>query len=169
MASFLPENRECVNGCDGLDTVEVFEIDGALLMSQLLDESHVEDCDDERLTSVIQSLEDEINPIMMDGHDLLMELEWDDNLEVEDCDFSNGGQMDGQDCSTASCDDLDYNWMDMEDMKSSFYLGSSEDGMEGVIEFGGVRDYYNYNYYNSYANSVEEHSYGSLWQDTNIV
>lgn len=176
MASYLPENnQELINGCDELCTVDLLEIDGALLMSQLLDESHVEDCDDERLTRVIQSLEDEIKPIIMNDHDFLMEFDWDyNNLDVEGCDFRNEGQVDGHDSSSVSLDyDLDYNWMDMEDLKSGLYLDSSENIriLEGVSEFDGVRDYYDCSssYSNSYANSLEEHNYGSLWQDTNVL
>lgn len=159
MASFVPENYESSISCE-------FNTDSALLLSQLLDESHVEDCDDERLTSVIRSLEAEIvEPIMMtEDDDSFMKLEWDDNF-VEIRNYISDGPVDvmnSQDCSTSSdIDDLNnYNWMDMEDM----------------IEFGGVgHDYYHYsqfsndNYdvnHNSYVtNTLEEQSYGSLWQD----
>ncbi|KAK1362395.1 tRNA wybutosine-synthesizing protein like [Heracleum sosnowskyi] len=154
MASFVPH----LNGCDEYDT-------GALLLSQLLDESHVEDCDDERLTSVIRSLEAEIEPIMLiEDNDTFMELEWDDNL-AEFCDNNwNGEHADvsnGQDCSTASScdDDLDnYNWLELEDMN----------------EFGGVGDYYYQypqfiNHDNVNTNYLEDTNYGSLWQDTDVL
>lgn len=138
MASFVHENYESVKGCDEYDT-------SALLMSQLLDESHIEDCDDERLTSVIRSLEAEIEPIMqIEDNDSFMELEWDDNL-VEFCDNNWSGEhrdlSNGQDCSTTSSDDDfdNYNWMEMEDMN----------------EFGGVGDYYyHYPYFINHDNVV---------------
>lgn len=159
MASFVQENYESFNVCDEFDT-------GALLMSQLLDESHVEDCDNERLTSVIRSLEAEVEPVMLvEDNESFMELEWDDNL-AEFCDNNwNVEHRDhvsnGQDCSTtSSSDDLDdYNWMEMEDLN----------------EFGGVGDYYYYqypqfiNHDNVNTNILEEQSYGSLWQDTDVL
>ncbi|KAK1399223.1 hypothetical protein POM88_009086 [Heracleum sosnowskyi] len=161
MASFVPENYESTISCE-------FNTNSALLLSQLLDESHVEDCDDERLTSVIRSLEAEIiEPTMMtEDNDSFMELEWDDNFVeirnyISDCPVED--MMNSQDCSTSSdFDDLDsYNWMDMEDM----------------TEFGGVghEDYYQYNNdsymnHNNYATyTLEDQSYGSLWQDANAL
>lgn len=156
MASFVSDNFESINAFDEHDT-------GALLMSQLLDESHFEDCDDERLSSVIRSLEAEIEPVMViEDNDALMELEWDDNLA--DICKNNEDVINGQDCSTASSSDDDYdnyNWMEMEEMN----------------EFRGVGDYYYYDHYPQFVNhedvhanySVEEQSYGSLWQDTNVL
>lgn len=164
MASFVPENYESSTiSCE-------FNTDSALLLSQLLDESHVEDCDDERLTTVIRSLEAEIiEPAMMTIYnDTFMDLEWDDNF-VEIRNYISDGPvedvMNNQDCSTSSdIDDLEtYNWMDMEDM----------------IEFGVGDDYYycsqynndNYdvnqyvNQYTHVSSTLEEQSYGSLWQD----
>ncbi|KAL8148712.1 uncharacterized protein LOC141708416 [Apium graveolens] len=164
MASFVPENYESTICCE-------FNTDSALLLSQLLDESHVEECDDERLTNVIRSLEAEIiEPAMMTiDDDSFMDLEWDDNF-VEIQNYISDGPvedvMNGQDCSTSSdIEDLDnYNWMDMEDM----------------IEFRGVRDdfyycswYNNDNYddnqYTHVTNTLEEQNYGSLWQDTLVM
>lgn len=145
--------------------------DSALLLSQLLEEeSHVEDCDDERLKSVIRSLEAEIiEPNMMIEDDgSFMELEWDDNFVEIGNYVSNGLQEDviSGDCSTPSdFDDLDnYNWMDMEER----------------IEFSGLGNYYYHSSqydcdsysvnHNSYVpNVLEEQSYGSLWQDTNVL
>lgn len=156
MASFVPENHESTVACE-------FNTDGALLLSQLLDELNVEDCDDERLASVIRSLEAEIlEPNMMTGNDSsFMELEWDDNFVEIGNYMSDGLQedvMDSRDCSTPSyIDNLDdYNWMDLEER----------------FEFGGLGDdyYYNFQYdsynvnHNSYVTStLVEQSYGSLF------
>ncbi|KAK1399222.1 Ribonuclease [Heracleum sosnowskyi] len=167
MASFVLENHESIVGFE-LNT----DSTSALLLSQLLDEeSHVEDCDDERLTRVIRSLEAEIiEPIMMIEDDgSFMELEWDDNFVEIGNYVSNGLQEDVMitgDCSTPSdFDDVDnYNWMDMEEK----------------TEFGGLGDdYFHYCQYdndscnanhNRYVTSnLEEQSYGSLWQDTNVL
>lgn len=164
MASFVAENYESIVSCE-------FNTDSALLLSQLLDESHVEDCDDERLTSVIRSLEAEIiEPFTMtEDNDSFMELEWDDNF-VEIQNYISDGPvedvMNHQDCSTSSdINDMDnYNWMDMEDF----------------IEFEGVgNDYYRYSQYSSdgyndnhnnyVTNTLEEQNYGSLWQDSNVL
>uniref|UniRef100_A0A5B7ASK9 Uncharacterized protein n=1 Tax=Davidia involucrata TaxID=16924 RepID=A0A5B7ASK9_DAVIN len=162
MASSKPENWACINGNDDFDNFEVTEINGALLMS-LLEESQGEECDDERLRSVIQSLEAEIDSNMMDGHDSLVETEWGSQL-------SGGGQVDGHDCSTSH--DLDFNWMDMEmvpslpgDDMTNWYMDPCGDEMDGIIEFGGVRDYSHI----YYGIPLEENGCGSLWQETNAT
>lgn len=152
MASFVPENWDFIDGCDDYDT-------GALLMSQLLDESHVEDCDDERLTSVIRSLEAEINEpnVLIEHIDSFMELEWDDNL-AEICknkrDEKDEDVINGQDCSTTSSDDdlVNYNWMEMEDMNEYYYHYPRFINLDNVSN-----------------NFLEEQSYGSLWQDTDVL
>lgn len=164
MASFVPENYESIASCE-------FNVDDVLLLSQFLDESNVEYCeDDERLTSVIRSLEAEImEPIMMteDG-DSFMELEWDDNFVMIRDYISDGpaeNEMNSQDCSTSSeGDDLDnYNWMDMEDMIQS---GVGDDYCH-YSQYDHNEYYVNQNNY--VTNSLEEQSYGSLWQDANVL
>ncbi|KAA8526708.1 hypothetical protein F0562_009063 [Nyssa sinensis] len=143
-SSSLPENWACINGNGDSDKFEVTEIDSAILMS-LLEESQGEECDDERLKSVIRSLEAEIDPTMMDGHDSLVELGW-GTANMDGCQLSVGGQVDGQDCLTSH--DLDFNWMELDTVPSSpgdemtnWYVEPCGDEMDGVIEFGSVRDY----------------------------
>ncbi|KAM7498541.1 hypothetical protein LguiA_022955 [Lonicera macranthoides] len=152
MASLGPQNWGCINGQDDLDQFEVSKIDGALLLS-LLDESQVDhddqDCDNERLSSVIRSLEAEIN------QSSFMELEWDDNWVLP------GGQVDGQDCSSSN--GLNFDWRDLDEV-DSVYVNRIQDHMEGVIEFGGVKDYYS-EY--CYENPMEESGFDSLWHETN--
>ncbi|KAI3769397.1 hypothetical protein L6452_00499 [Arctium lappa] len=151
MASLIQENWATINDQDGFDEFESLEIDDTLLMS-ILEEPHVDDeCDDERLSSVIQSLEAEINPIVIDDHDMSLELEW--NIDWEGCHQFSANQ------NTSRSHDLDYNWMEMDEM----YIQGYEDGMGGIIEFGGVKDYSQF----SYGNNMEEHVYGALWQEIN--
>ncbi|XP_059664514.1 uncharacterized protein LOC132310349 [Cornus florida] len=163
MASALPENWSHINGSDDFDQFEVPEINTALLMS-LLEESQVEECDDERLRSVIQSLEAVIDPNRLDGHDSLVEMEWGSG-NLNGCTTpSDGEQLNGQDCSTSL--DLDFSWMDVEMVPSSpsdemtnWYMDSFRDGTDGVIELG---DYSQI----CYGMPLEEHEYGSLWQES---
>ncbi|GFZ07605.1 hypothetical protein Acr_19g0005420 [Actinidia rufa] len=155
MAASVPENWACINGDDDeFDQFKVNEIDSDLLMS-LLEELHGEECDDERLTSMIRSLEAEINPIVMDGHDLPMH-------NSDSCQPSDAAQVDGQDCSMAH--DLDLHWMHVEmapaspsDEMTNWYMDPCGD------EFDGVRDH-SQNLYG--VVHLEELSYGSLWQET---
>jgi len=168
MAGSLPE-KAFINGVDeGLDQFEVQEIDGALLMS-LLEESNAEDCDDDKLTSVIRSLEAEIDPNMMDGHDLSMDLGWGSNPEnFQPFDVA---QVDDLDCSI-SHDLDDFDWMEMEmemippsspsDEMNNWYMDPCGDELDGVIGFGAVTDFSNM----YYGVPLEELTYGSLWQET---
>ncbi|KAJ0500443.1 hypothetical protein HanRHA438_Chr11g0488381 [Helianthus annuus] len=151
MASLVQENRAPINDQVDFDDFETLEIDDSLLMS-ILDEPHVEnECDDERLSNVIRSLEAEINPIVIEDRDMSLELEW------------SAGSEDTYQYPIAQnhtkSQDLEYNWMEMDDM----YIQGYEDAMGGVLEFGGVKDYSQF----SYGNNVEEHGYGALWQEIN--
>ncbi|KAK9266474.1 hypothetical protein L1049_021386 [Liquidambar formosana] len=164
MASPIFENYACINGDDDFNQFEVSEINGALLMS-LLEESQGEVGDDDRLMSVIRSLEAEISPNRTYGLDSPMELEF--GVNQEDYQLCNAGQVDGQDCSTSA--DLDFGWIDMELTSSSpsddvtnWYMDPCGDEMDGIIEFGGVSDYSQI----YYGVPLEEHGYNSLWQDT---
>ncbi|XP_076891879.1 uncharacterized protein LOC143543442 [Bidens hawaiensis] len=153
MASLIQENRAAINDQDGFDHLETLEINDTLLMS-LLDEPHVEnECDNERLSSVIRSLEAEINPIVIDDRDMSLELEWNTDWEGTAYQYSINQNY-------SKSQDVEYNWMDMDDM---FIQGNFEDVMGGLLEFGGVKDYSQI----SYGNNIEEHGYGALWQETN--
>ncbi|KAL6975551.1 hypothetical protein U1Q18_024345 [Sarracenia purpurea var. burkii] len=163
-ATSVPENWACINGGDEyeFDKFEVLEINGTLLVS-LLEESQVEECDDERLTSVIRSLEAEIYPIKIGDHNLPTLLEW--GSSSDNCQPSDAAQVDGQDCSAAH--DLDFHWMDVEmdpsspsDGMANWYMDPCGDELEGIIEFGGIGDSLIF-----FGVPLEEElSYGTLWQ-----
>ncbi|KAL4555214.1 hypothetical protein LXL04_037825 [Taraxacum kok-saghyz] len=151
MASMIQQNWATINDQGGFDEFESLEIDGTLLMS-LLDEPHVDDeCDDERLSNVIRSLEAEINPIVIDDNDMSLELEWNADWE--------GSHQFSTNQNVYKSQDLDYNWMEMDDM----YIQGYEDGIGGIIEFGGVKDFSHI----CYGSNMEEHGYGALWQEIN--
>ncbi|KAL7129276.1 hypothetical protein ABFS83_13G054700 [Erythranthe nasuta] len=138
MASVVEENWDYVDGQDESEDLELSQINHNLLMS-LLDETPIEDCDDERLRKVIRSLEAEIddsddNCYSFDHHSTMWES------EVVDCQSSND-ELNGQDRSVPQ-DDLDLRWMDMETMPTSPLC---------------------------YVNTtIEDQDYGSLWHDTNV-
>ncbi|KAK9070559.1 hypothetical protein SSX86_010961 [Deinandra increscens subsp. villosa] len=151
MASLIQENWVSINDQYNFDTFETLEIDDTLLMS-ILDEPHVEEeCDNERLSSVIQSLEAEINPIVIDDRDMSLELEW-------ITDWENTHQLLTSQNYLKSYD-TEYNWMEMDDT----YMQGYEDGMDGIIEFDSVKDFSQI----SYENNNQEHGYGALWQELN--
>uniref|UniRef100_A0A5B7CCB0 Uncharacterized protein n=1 Tax=Davidia involucrata TaxID=16924 RepID=A0A5B7CCB0_DAVIN len=152
MASLVPENWACTNSYD-----ELTELDGDLLMS-LLEESQVNDGDEERLRRVIQSLEAEIDPIMMEGHNSLVEPKLDGF--PEDCQFSDASQVDSQDCLTSH--DLDINWIDMDDDMTNWCMDPCGGEMDGIIEFGGIGDYSHI----FYGVPLEEQEFCSLWQES---
>ncbi|KAI3786465.1 hypothetical protein L1987_40162 [Smallanthus sonchifolius] len=151
MASLIQENWVSINDQYDFDNFETLEIDDTLLMS-ILDEPHVEDeCDNERLSSVIRSLEAEISPFVIDDRDMSLELEWNTDWENSHQILTSQNYLKSQ--------DIEHNWMEMDDM----YIEGYEDGMGGIIEFGGVKDYSQI----SYGNNIEEHGYGALWQEIN--
>lgn len=101
--------------CENFEGIRVSEIDSSnflimALMGELQD--HVEESDEERLNSMIQSLEAEINSTSV--------IESISDGEYSDQSWSTlDQQMDGCDYSI-SFDDLDMNeWVDMEAMPSS--------------------------------------------------
>ncbi|XP_073284049.1 uncharacterized protein [Primulina huaijiensis] len=120
MASVVAENWEYMEKQeDDFESLEFSHVNQGLLMS-LLDETQVDDCDDERLTKVIQSLEAEIKPD--DSHD--SNEYWND-------------ESSGQDWSMPHDFD-DHNWMDMEfapsaDMEKYWsFENSREQGIAGM-------------------------------------
>ena len=126
MASLVicDEKWACINGSDELRGVEVVsEINNAFLMSLMEElQDHVEERDEERLNSVIRSLEAEINSCKSNiDQDLCMDQLDDHDQPTSDredimCDQSfNLEQMDGHDLSV-SFDDLDMNgWINMKE------------------------------------------------------
>ncbi|XP_058101107.1 uncharacterized protein LOC131245571 [Magnolia sinica] len=128
-------------------------IDGSLLMD-LLEESQVDETEDERLGCVIRSLEAEI-----DGSGPI----------TAECGLESAGSEDGQDWSrsTSQIDDP-FDWVDMDMVSGShcgdignWYLDTCTDEI-GMAGFGDVRDY-SHLYYGDYP---MEQVYSPLWQET---
>ncbi|KAL3613734.1 hypothetical protein CASFOL_041808 [Castilleja foliolosa] len=132
--------------CDDLNAIEFPNIDESLVLSLLEDSSLVQTKDEEMLTSVIQSLEREIN---------------DSNEYSKDCRFSDDWQLES--CSTSSdkhCD-VEFDWIDTEmdyscpdDEMASYFIGNCTD------ELGVFGDYSEF----CYVPMEEEDEYCSLWQ-----
>ncbi|KAG5551475.1 hypothetical protein RHGRI_009786 [Rhododendron griersonianum] len=165
MAGSLPENWACINGNDhDFDQFEIQEIDGALLMS-LLEESSPEDCDNDKLTRVMKSLEAEIDQKIVDGLDLSMDLGLGTDSEGFQP-FFDAAQVDYLDGSIShSLDDFD--WMEVEmippsspsDEMNNWYMDPCGDELDDIIGFGDFSNMY-------YGVPLEELAYGSLWQET---
>ncbi|KAG6392117.1 hypothetical protein SASPL_146327 [Salvia splendens] len=108
MASIVGENWGYVDGQDWPENSELSPRNHNLLMS-LLDETQIDECDDERLTKLIQSLQDEL--------DCADHYAWESDHLV-DCQSSNDDESWGQGLpSMAVVDHLD--WMDVEMVPSS--------------------------------------------------
>ena len=169
------EKWACVNDHDEFEGLQICKINGthAFLMS-LMDEiqDKVEEGDEERLNSVIQSLEAEINSSTMDA-DQDSCMEHSDHQFISDGEDGTQsfslGQMDGQDCSV-SFDDFDINGCDI-DMEVVPCSPSQE--LNWYMYSASTRgdDYEISNDY--YANSIycgvaldQEHVQNSLWKET---
>ncbi|KAL3508826.1 hypothetical protein ACH5RR_028227 [Cinchona calisaya] len=173
---------ECINSHDEFDNFELSDVDDALLMSFLDDTQVVEDCDDEKLSSVIRSLEAEIDhhshTIIDDGEQYsLEENNWTSNLSDHD-----RGHFDGLNNNSRSDYEFDFNWMDMDmnmemvpsspsDGMAGWYMDPCGDGMDNIIvtELGSEKlDYYHFQHFNGIP--FEDHECcpnGTLWQETN--
>ncbi|KAI4342443.1 hypothetical protein MLD38_027070 [Melastoma candidum] len=125
-------------------SVEVFGINQDVLDS-LLEETQGDEQDDERLNSVIRSLEAEINPgLMVEYHDLLAQVELVGDLEMD----SSAGDTGGAET------DMDFSWVELdmdrvglgsspsEDM--NWYINMNQCG-ENMGEFG-MGDYSQFSY-----------------------
>ncbi|KAJ6949936.1 hypothetical protein NC651_003803 [Populus alba x Populus x berolinensis] len=144
-SSSVSENCVLINGdVDSSGGSEVSEMNSSsgFLMS-LLEETQSEDYDNERLSSLIQSLGAEIGPKRMDGGDASMEPMMDPNI----CQTCDAGQVEGHDCWGA--DLISWN-IDMEmdsptsssdhdDHDISFWYPIG-DQMDAMTEFGGLRN-----------------------------
>ncbi|KAG6737086.1 hypothetical protein POTOM_059920 [Populus tomentosa] len=145
-SSSVTQNWVLINGdVDSSGGSEVSEMNSSagFLMS-LLEETQSEDYDNERLSSLIQSLEAEIGPKRMDGGDASMEPMMDPNI-WQTCD---GGQVEGHDCWVA--DLISWN-IDMEmdsptsssdhdDHDISFWYPIGDQMDIAMTEFGGLRN-----------------------------
>ncbi|KAF3442290.1 hypothetical protein FNV43_RR16206 [Rhamnella rubrinervis] len=182
MASLLSESYTCnINGEDGLEGFKVSGINGALLMS-FLEELQDEDRDDERLNSVIQSLEAEIFnssstcTAILDGHDH-------SNMDQTQLVMSDGEVIDGScslghikdgDCSVSI--ELDHeigraDHMDTVPCSSpsddlNWYMEPYGDEMHSMIGFGGVINDYSHVYHGVALDLEDQGGYSSLWQET---
>ncbi|KAK4420620.1 hypothetical protein Salat_2012500 [Sesamum alatum] len=153
------ENCSFSTSLDDLNGVEFSNIDTSILMC-LLDDSQVEGGDDERLISVIQSLEAEIMTPSS-----FLETNYSECYQ-EDYVFSDVEQMDS--CSTSS-DHVYFEGIDMDvpyslltDDMTSYFIDQFVDEMENVVEFVALRDY------SQVCCGVameEDHHYNGLWQE----
>ncbi|KAG8386671.1 hypothetical protein BUALT_Bualt03G0173300 [Buddleja alternifolia] len=157
MASIVVENWEYVDNRDDPENFELSQINQNFLMS-LLDETQIDVCDDERLTSVIRSLEAEIDS--NSEHYAIDDIAMGNTLV--DCQSSNNG-FNGHDCSMMPHDNLDLHWMDMDIIPSSpndgIYMDHHGQGMCGVTE-----------YYSQlcYEIPLQGQDYDFLWYETNV-
>ncbi|MCD7458813.1 hypothetical protein HAX54_039279 [Datura stramonium] len=118
MATLVPhevENWTCINGCNNdLSNFDHSQIDCALLMSLLDDSQGLEDIDhdNERLSSVIRSLEAEIDDQHMIKDHNSFQNSHQGSTNREDCQPWESIQCKSQDFLES--DGLDLNWMDIE-------------------------------------------------------
>ncbi|KAL2476558.1 Uncharacterized protein Adt_37294 [Abeliophyllum distichum] len=166
MDSMVADNWESVDGDSDFINSENSQFDQSHVLMSLLDESQNEDCDDERLTNVIRSLEAEIKP-NSDCY-LFDNIEWEGDL-VE-CQSSSDESMNELDFSKLH--DLDFQWMDLEMIPSSpsggmesWYVDPYGQEMGAVTEFGELKNYSQLSYGTPL---MEDHDYGFLWQETNV-
>ncbi|PON83363.1 hypothetical protein TorRG33x02_207780 [Trema orientale] len=166
------EKWTCINGDDEFEGIHgVSGLSDAFLMSWMEElQDHVEETDEERLKSVIRSLEEEINTSTTDEQDSFMESDHQWISDGEDSQSCSLGQMDSPDCSI-SFDDLDMNeWINMEPEPCSPSHGMNcytyhfgDEISNGVI--GCTTDDYAHHTYYGLA-LEQEHGYNSLWQET---
>ncbi|CAN6694033.1 unnamed protein product [Malus baccata var. baccata] len=165
------------NDAYAFEVHEGMETNGAILMS-LLEELQEEDRDEERLNSVIQSLEAEIIKPTILGSDGSSNTD-SECIAIKDLEDSNlwniVGGLDGQDCSRSpSSDDCNHlGWFEMDQVACSprndmnWYVDSCEyDQMDNcpIDHCEWVGDYSHV-----YCNGVgieEGHVYSSIWQET---
>lgn len=162
----------CNNGHDEFDNFELPQDDEALLMS-LLDDTQVDDCDCEKLYSVMRSLEAEIDQQTIDDDQKSSSEDnnnWTSVLSDHDHDHAH---FEGHD-KLRPDHGLDFDWMDMvpsspsDVMASSWYMDPCGDEMDAVTQFGSGKDLYYFQHLNGI--SFEDHecySSGNLWQETN--
>ncbi|PIM98693.1 hypothetical protein CDL12_28820 [Handroanthus impetiginosus] len=155
--TIVTENYSFNTGLEDLNDIEFSNIDASFLMS-LTEDSQIDD--DERLRSVIQSLEAEI----------LNQNSFLETNSEEKYQFSSIQQMESC-CTSADHDqghDFYFEGIDMEmpyycssaDEMSSYFSCHFEDNVENMAEFGGLTDYSQV----CYGMAMEEDDYSGLWQ-----
>ncbi|KAK4355325.1 hypothetical protein RND71_024296 [Anisodus tanguticus] len=175
MANLLAaENWTWIDGCDDWSNFDVSLIDGDIVMSllddmqgdQLGDDHH----DDERLTSVIRSLEAEIDhgqsrptfnvvsePTVKIHDDISFEDKQGRNYNIKDLQsWDITGQY--QSCNIVESNELDFSWMEMEMEMISMYPSDE-------MNFWNIDTNYGQDY--PCIVSIEENDY-SLWQEQNV-
>lgn len=143
------------------------EVSGALLMA-LMDETHLEDAEDERLGRVIRSLEKEIGPIEVGNRSGPVESEGGNHDDSMDRGLDSLELMDGGDYSGSTWHISDpFDWVDVDMGPSSqfdgignWYLDTCANEI-GMVGFEELRDY---SY--CYGDASIEHAYSPLWQES---
>lgn len=158
MAAVVPENRACFDGgnVEFSNNVDFSEVDSALLMSILDDTQGVgEDYDDERLRSVIQSLEAEIDGhTAVDDYDLFKD---DSSHHLQSFDDSDNFKNQHYFSELGALDDF----MEMEmEIESSFSMPN-----EGSVVNSWFVDYPNCE---NHGMVEDGDGYGYLWHETKI-
>ncbi|KAK4727935.1 hypothetical protein R3W88_032852 [Solanum pinnatisectum] len=148
MATLVPEveNWACIN--NDLTNFDNSQIDCSLLMSLLDDSQGVDDIDhdNERLSSVIRSLEAEINDQPVDP-DSFHNTHQGSTINSEDWQSWEYGQSQSQSQDFLESDCVDLNWMDIEmeiapsntindDMMNFWYMDNSYGQDHDVYEYG---------------------------------
>ncbi|OWM81020.1 hypothetical protein CDL15_Pgr007051 [Punica granatum] len=171
-SSLVLESRGIANNVklhedfEGID-VEVLEINSSILKS-LLEDAQGDDQDYDQLNDVIRSLEAEIDPSSLAGHDLGTHTKVINDLVAgdENSTINSRGRDGSRDWSEYSSDD--FSWIDMDTVPSSpgegmdWYMEEFGDEMNCLTQFGCIGDYYQY----PQVYSSEEPAYGSLWHET---
>lgn len=177
MASVVPENWPLLTRNEhNFSALEAMETDENALLMSLLQDSQFEDGDDERLLSVIQSLEAEIDhSVSMNDHDHNSSSPV---PNLEDCQPSDELRMKDQHCPILLDDHMDFNWINDAEMEISSPIG---DGMniwcmdmtcdyhefDNRVEFEQVGDYLNQNDHQHVFDLEEPAGQNtSLWQET---
>lgn len=150
-----------------LDHIDILENDDSESLMSFLDEPQMEYCDDEKLKSLIQSLEAEIEyPNIIYSHNSTSPnldgyegdcIFADDNssskfYNCEDNVYTRSAPEDGEDSSEELVDVDDFSWMDME-MSSS-----TSPSNNNMIEFQNFIT----------CIPIEEEVYDSLWLQTDL-
>ncbi|XP_008790047.2 uncharacterized protein LOC103707372 [Phoenix dactylifera] len=164
MASLAAECLERASE-EGMD---VPEIDSTLLM-ELLDESHLEEPEDDRLGCVMRSLEAEINPPAAAAAAGIMAVESiHAHEECEDCGLDDIlSDLDSHDCSgspSAYLIDDPFDLVEMEVVAAGSPSGGDMGGWYvdegGMVGYGDVRESSFY----FYGESSMEQAYSPLWE-----
>ena len=155
-----------INGDDVLEGIKISGFDSAFLMSLMEEvQDHIEESDKERLKSVIQSLEAEINSGKSYVDHDSMNMEWPDHRSI-----SNG--EDRQSCSLGQTDDHDFlvsfDDLDMNGLIDMEVVPSSPSHDLNWYMYPGRDEISNDNFVNTYGGVALDQAYGYnfLWQET---